>query len=75
MSELKKAFERLMEFAEQQKFQKPFSQVYFAEDKSIHRFFDSDKPAILQDYQLSSNLGLSWRKLCKRSRSKKLTAN
>ena len=42
MSELRKHFERLMEFAKQNNFRQPFSQVYFAEEKSIRRFFDSE---------------------------------
>jgi len=40
VSELKKHFERLMEFAKQSNFRQPFSQVYFVEDKAIQRFFD-----------------------------------
>jgi hypothetical protein len=42
MSELKKHFERLMEFAKQFNFHQPFSQVYFAESKFVRRFFDSE---------------------------------
>jgi hypothetical protein len=42
MSELKKHLERLLEFAKQGNFRKPFSRVYFAEDKNIRRF--SGKP-------------------------------
>jgi hypothetical protein len=44
MSELKKHFERLMEFAKQSNFRQPFSQVYFTEYKSVRRFFDPSKP-------------------------------
>ncbi len=43
MSELKKHFERLMEFAIQSNFHKPFSQVYFVEGKSIQGFYGSNK--------------------------------
>ena len=35
MSELKKHFERLMNFAKQSGFHKPFSKAYFVESKSI----------------------------------------
>jgi len=31
-----------MELAKQSNFRQPFSQVYFAEEKSIQRFFDSE---------------------------------
>jgi len=37
MSELKKHFERLMDFAKQNNFHKPFLQVYFVEDKNVRR--------------------------------------
>lgn len=43
MSELKKYFERLMDFARQSNFNQPFSQVYFVEDKAIQHSFDSNK--------------------------------
>lgn len=42
MSELRKQFERLMEFAKKSNFQQPFSQVYFAESNHVCRF--SEKP-------------------------------
>jgi hypothetical protein len=42
MSELKRHFEGLMNFAKNSNFRQPFSQVYFAESKFIERF--SDKP-------------------------------
>jgi hypothetical protein len=42
MSELKRHFERLLEFAKRQNFQRPFSQVYFTEAENIRRF--SDRP-------------------------------
>ncbi len=45
MSELNENFERLMEFVKQHNFHKPFSQVYFVEDKSIRRFLNPDKSA------------------------------
>jgi len=32
-----------MEFAKQGDFHQPFSQIYFAEDRKIHRFFDPEK--------------------------------
>jgi hypothetical protein len=41
---LRKHFERLMELAKQHNFHQSFSQVYFVNDKSIRRFFDSNKP-------------------------------
>ncbi len=43
MSKLKENFERLMNFAAQSGFHKPFSQVYLVEQKSILRFYDSDQ--------------------------------
>lgn len=43
MSELKKHFERLIDFAKDSNFYKPFSQVYFVEERFVRRFLDSDK--------------------------------
>ena len=43
MSELKRHFERLMEFAKECNFHKSFSQVYFVEEQSIRHFYDFDK--------------------------------
>lgn len=49
MSELKKHFERLMEFAKQGNFHKPFSQAYFVEDKNICRFSEKTDEILRQD--------------------------
>lgn len=38
MSELKRHFERLMDFAKNSNFHQPFSQVYFAESRCVQSF-------------------------------------
>jgi hypothetical protein len=43
MSDLERHFIRLMNFARQHNFHKPFSEVYFAEDKSIQRSSRTDE--------------------------------
>ena len=42
MSDLKENFERLMDFAKQNNFRKPFSKVYFVEDKSVQPASEAD---------------------------------
>jgi hypothetical protein len=42
MSELRKHFERLMAFAKQSDFRKPFSQVYFVENRKINHSNNSE---------------------------------